>query len=157
MQHTEFARRIVEMQSTLYRVSTTLLPQLCDREDAVQSALEKAWAKRERLRDDRALRAWVIRILINECHAMLRRRGRETLSDTLPDREVAQDAEPTLYHLFTALHEKYRLPLLLHYMEGYSVREISAMLRLPAGTVKSQLHRGRRLLGDLLDAEEERP
>lgn len=38
MTQEEFARRIVDMQDTLYRVATTILPQLCDREDAVQAA-----------------------------------------------------------------------------------------------------------------------
>ena len=113
MTQQEFARRIVAMQDTLYRVSTTILPQLCDREDAVQGAIEKAWRKQGRLRDDSALRAWVIRILINECYTLLRRRKHETLSDTLPEREVAIDANPDLYQLFTSLDEKYRLPMVL--------------------------------------------
>ena len=41
-----FAARVIAMQDTLYRVSTTILPRLCDREDAVQSAIEKALRKR---------------------------------------------------------------------------------------------------------------
>ena len=55
MTHEEFARRIVAMQGTLYRVSCTLLPQLCDREDAVQSAIEKAWCKQATLKDESRL------------------------------------------------------------------------------------------------------
>lgn len=156
MTQEEFAERIVAMQDTLYRVSTTLLPQLCDREDAVQSAIEKAWRKQGRLRDDRALRAWVVRILINECYTLLRKRRRETLTDAPPERETAPDARPELYELFTALDEKYRLPLALYYMEGYSVEEAARALALPTGTVKSRLHRGRLLLKDELSIEEAR-
>lgn len=151
MTQEEFADRIVAMQGTLYRVSTTILPQLCDREDAVQSAIEKAWRKQSKLRDDLAMRAWVIRILINECYALLRRRERERPSDTLPDRETTPDAQPDLYQMFTSLDEKYRLPMVLYYVEGYSVAETARMLRMPQGTLKSRLHRGRLLLKDTLD------
>lgn len=66
MTQAEFTGRVVAMQDRLYRVSTTILPQLCDREDAVQGAIERALRKRERLRDERALEGWLVRILINE-------------------------------------------------------------------------------------------
>ena len=52
MTQAEFTGRVVAMQNTLYRVSTTILPQMCDREDAVQGAIEKALLKRDRLRED---------------------------------------------------------------------------------------------------------
>ena len=156
MTQEEFARRIVAMQDTLYRVSTTILPQLCDREDAVQGAIEKAWRKQAKLRDDRAMRAWAIRILINECYAMLRRRRLESPSDTLPERETAPDALPDLYRLFTSLDEKYRLPMVLYYVEGYSVEECARMLKMPQGTLKSRLHRGRKLLWNTPEMEEVR-
>lgn len=154
MTQTEFAERIITMQDTLYRVSTTILPQLCDREDAVQGAIEKAWQKQNTLRDVTALRAWLIRILINECYTLLRNRRRVAPTDALPAWEVAPDAPPDLYRLFTGIDEKYRLPLVLFYVEGYSVAETARMLRLPQGTLKSRLHRGRLLLKDRLDLEE---
>lgn len=46
MTEAAFAARVIAMQDTLYRVSTTILPRLCDREDAVQSAIEKALRRR---------------------------------------------------------------------------------------------------------------
>ena len=147
MTQAEFVDRIVAMQDTLYRVSCTILPQLCDREDAVQSAIEKALRKRALLRKDDALEAWLPRILINECYALLRRRKRETLYDDIPPlRETAPDAHPDIYQLFTSLEEKYRLPMVLYYVEGYTVEECTRMLKLGKNTLKSRLHRGRQLL-----------
>lgn len=154
MTQAEFAERIVDMQATLYRVSTSLLPQMADREDAVQQCILKAWQARGRLRSDAAMRAWVVRILINECYAILRGRKRETLTDTLPEREVMPDANEDLYRLFTAMPEKYRLPMILHYVEGYPVRDVATMLRLPQGTVKTRLRRGRMQLKEAMRAEE---
>lgn len=153
MTQTEFTDRIVAMQDTLYRVSTAILPQLCDREDAVQEAVEKAWRKQGNLLNPNALRAWMIRILINECYALLRRRRRETPTDILPERETAGDAQPDLYRLFTALDDKYRLPMVLTYVEGYSAKDTACMLRMPQGTLKSRLHRGRLLLKETLEQE----
>ena len=144
MTQAEFVRRVVAMEDTLYRVSTTLLPQLCDRQDAVQSAIEKALRKRDKLRDPNALEAWLTRILINECYLILRSRKRETPMNDLPERETAPDALPDLYELFTSLEEKYRLPMVLYYVEGYSVAEAAHILHLPQNTLKSRLHRGRR-------------
>lgn len=156
MTQAEFARRTVAMQDTLYRVSCTILPQLCDREDAVQSAIEKALRKRLLLRNEDALEAWLTRILINECYALLRRRKCETLYDDIPQRETAPDARPDIYELFTSLEEKYRLPMVLYYVEGYTVEECTRMLQLGKNTLKSRLHRGRQLLRQNIDLEEVR-
>ena len=157
MTQAEFIGRVVAMQDTLYRVSCTILPQLCDREDAVQSAIEKALRKRLLLRRDDALEAWLTRIIINECYALLRCRKRETLFDDIPpQRETAPDANPDIYELFTSLEEKYRLPMVLYYVEGYSVEDCARMLHLGKNTLKSRLHRGRQLLRQNIDLEEAR-
>lgn len=155
MTEQEFERRILAMQDRMYRVSTTLLRQMCDREDAVQSAIEKAWRQQKKLRDDGAMQAWVMRILVNECYALLRKTKKEVPSDTLPERETAEDARPDIYRLFTGLDEKYRLIMVLHYVEGYQVQEIARMLRLPQGTVKSRLHRGRLKLREAMILEDD--
>ena len=54
------------------------------------------------------------------------------------------------------LKPELRVPLVLRYIEGYKVEEIAAILRLPAGTVKSRLSRGRRALRVEWDEEEVR-
>ena len=143
MTHEEFAGRIVAMQGTLYRVSCAILPQLCDREDAVQSCIERAWRKLPTLRDDGRLQAWVTRILIHECYALLRARKREVPMATLPEQSAPAGSDPDLYRLFTDLPDKLRLPMVLFYLEGYSVSDIAGMLHLLEGTVKSRLSRGR--------------
>ena len=61
--------------------------------------------------------------------------------------------DPGLHDALAALDSKYRLPLTLHYMEGYRVDELARMLRLPQGTVKSRLRRARMRLKDMLDDE----
>lgn len=146
----EFAARIVDMTPTLYRVSYSMLAQPCDREDAVSECLRKAWQMRSKLREDRYLQTWVVRILINECHNIQRRYAREMLTGTLPERAAPPDADAPLHDALMRLDGGARLPIVLHYIEGYSIREIAQILRLPQGTVKSRMLRGRAALREIL-------
>ena len=153
MNHQEFSERIADMMQTLYRVSYSQLNQPHDRDEAVQECLCKAWKKLHQLKDEKFLQSWVIRILINECHNVQRRRKREVPTEELPERIVPPDANAELHDALLALHEKYRLPIVLHYIEGFQVGEIAYMLRLPEGTVKSHMLRGRQLLRNDLSEE----
>ena len=145
-----FARRITEMTPTLYRVACSYLRQPSDREDAVQEALRKAWEKRHTLREERYLQTWVVRILINECRMLCRRSAR-----MVPVEEVhaASGDEALLREALFSLEEKLRTPILLHYIEGYSVEETARALRMPQGTVKSRMARGRAKLREMLQEE----
>lgn len=78
MEKEAFERELLALTDTLYRVSASILPRQCDREDAIQESILTALQKRERLRDDGALRAWVVRILVNNCYDILRSQKRET-------------------------------------------------------------------------------
>ena len=153
MHQAEFAARILEMQQTLYRVSYSFLSQETDREDAVQECICKAWTKCRMLRDDNLFQTWVVRILINECHNIGRSRKRVTAIDEFPDRAAPPDGNEALHDAILALSEALRMPLVLHYIEGYDVSEISAILRIPAGTVKSRLFRARSRMKELLTEE----
>ena len=151
MENEAFTRAIMGMADTLYRVAATQLRQRADQEDAVQECLRRAWEKRHRLREERYVQTWVIRILLNECHRMQRRMAR-----TLPAEEIPlarRDEDSTLKDALCQVEERYRTPLVLHYLEGYDIKETADMLRIPQGTVKSRLARGRKQLKAILDEE----
>ena len=153
MTNERFANEIVALTDTLYRVSYSILREACDREDAVQSSLEKAWHKRSSLRDERYLKTWLTRILINECYTICRRTKRES-SGELPERVAPPDADKTLHYALMELPEALRTPIVLHYMEGYGVQEIASALRVPQGTIKSRMRRARLTLKQLLSEGE---
>lgn len=154
MTSAEFGQRIVAMQETLYRVCYSILPQACDREDAVQECIRIAWQKQGSLREERYLQTWVIRILIHECYALLRRGKREHPIDVLPERIAPPDADVDLHDALMALPVPLRLPVTLHYIEGYPLADVAQILRLPTGTVKSRLNRARTKLKTALLSEE---
>ncbi|MDR0839174.1 MAG: RNA polymerase sigma factor [Oscillospiraceae bacterium] len=147
-----FAERIVAMTPTLYRVCYSELREASDREDAVQEALTRAWQKRASLRDERFMQTWLVRILINECRNIQRRRPAQTL-DELP--APPPGADVGLHDSLLSLPDKLRLPMVLHYIEGYKVEEIAKMLGVPQGTVKSRLYAARREMREKLSEEAE--
>ncbi len=143
MTNEDFTGRITAMQGTLYRVTCAILRGHADREDAVQSAIEKAWRKRAFLRDESRFAGWITRILINECYQILRQQKRMTPVESVPDSPAPPQANPDLYRFFANLPDTLRLTMALHYVEGYEVKEIAKMLRVPPGTIKTRLMRGR--------------
>ncbi|MBR2796843.1 MAG: RNA polymerase sigma factor [Clostridia bacterium] len=155
MLQVDFIQRVRACERRLYRVARTMLPQECDCEDAVQEALLRAWDRRETLRQEAYFDTWLIRILINQCKTFYRRRPPEPAELTEDIPQVTSEETPLLEALM-ALPRKQRVALELHYIEGYSVAETARILRLPEGTVKWRLKRGRELLKESLKREEAR-
>ena len=149
-----FAKAVTEMVQTLYRVSCSRLSVEADREDAVQEALRRAWEKRASLKDDRYLQTWVIRILLNVCHDIQRERKRMIPTAEFPDSAGPEGKSPAdLRECLLRLGEKERTAVLLYYVEGYDIQQTAAMLRVPQGTVKSRLSRGRKQLKNICREE----
>lgn len=136
----------------LFRVAYTVLGNSEDCADALQDALECAWRRLPSLRDAGAFRSWMARIVINCSYTMLRKRRLHTveLDEALP---APQAEDPVLAEAFSRLDEGLRLPLVLHYMEEMSVAEVAQAMRLPQGTIKNRLHRGRKRLAAILSEE----
>lgn len=67
---------------------------------------------------------------------------------------VPPDAEADLHDAVSSLEEKLRLPVVLHYLQGYTTREVAQILRTPESTIKSRLARARQLLGEMIAPKE---
>ena len=146
MDRDSFIAEIEACSGMMYRVAWSILRNNADCEDALQEAALKAWEKRGHLRNETYFRTWITRILINACFDTQRKRRRVIPLDEVAERAAAASPDPTLTLALEALPEKLRLPLSLHYLEGFSVEEIARILRIPAGTVKSRLHQARNQL-----------
>ena len=152
MLQADFIQRVRACERRLYRVARTMLPQECDCEDAVQEALLRAWDRRETLRQEAYFDTWLIRILINQCKTFYRRRPPEPAELTEDIPQVTSEETPLLEALM-ALPRKQRVTLELHYIEGYSVKEVAAMLGIGESAAKLRLMRGRRRLKEMLSEE----
>ena len=143
-----FSRLVLAQQRQMYRIAVSYTASSADAEDAMQEALLRAWNRRDTLREPAYFSTWLNRILINECKTILRRRRRER---TLPAAPLINFSPPdeqslALQQALFSLPEKYRLPLVLNLLEGYTLKEISALLSLPLGTVKTRVARAKRKL-----------
>lgn len=147
-----FVDEVHGMERTLYRVARGYLQSADECADAVQEALCKAWNKRQTVTPER-FRPWLTRIVINECRNIGRRerRVRPVADVELPEQGDAP--APDLADDLSALPEKLRTPLLLHYLEGFSLEEVALTLHVPVGTIKSRLHLARKTLRLELEKE----
>lgn len=154
MNRDEFAQRVRTSQEKLYRITYGLLREPQDRMDAVQDAIFKAWRNLGKLRAEEYFDTWLIRILINECHNRQRAQSRLLPLDSAPEPSEDFQGNSQLRDAILSLPEKLRIPIILHYMEGYRTDEIALLLRLPGGTVRSRLRRARAMLKALLEHPE---
>jgi len=147
MDRQDFTQRVLAMQDKLYRIAYGQLRNVHDCCDAVQETILSAWCALPRLCKPEYFETWLIRILINKCHDLQRHRKRISPAEIIA--EPAADRPPETEDIkaaVLALDEKYRLPILLHYMGGYTTEEIGRILHLPTGTVRSRLKRAREML-----------
>ena len=150
-----FARQVTDLQGGLYRVAASYLRGESDRLDAVSEAITRAWEKRHTLRDERLFRTWITRILIRECVNIQRRQKRSMPVDALPEAESEPEDEriTMLREALAQLPQRQRTMTMLHYMEGYDVREVARIMGTTKNAVCAGLSRARARLRALMGEE----
>ncbi|MBQ8334140.1 MAG: RNA polymerase sigma factor [Clostridia bacterium] len=142
----------------LYRLALTYMQNSEDAADAVQDVFVKYMTAAPFLRDEEHERAWLIRVTVNRCCDLLRRRKIRSYVSLDEITETAAE-EPELdssdvMRCLAKIPEKNRAAIVLHHLEGFSVDEVSRMLGISQSAVKMRLARGRDALKDLLSMEE---
>ena len=146
----EYICRVVEQYSPmLLHIAMTRLHTPADAEDAVQEVFLRLLTAKPRFRDEEHEKAWLIRATLNRASDMRRAAVWKTLPLEEAGEAYEQDA-PQLLSAVQALPAKYSAVIHLYYYEGYSIKEISRLLRLPAATVGTRLARGRDKLRHML-------
>jgi len=142
----------------LYRLALSHTQSREDAEDVVQEVFTKYLDAADKLKSTEHERAWLIRVTVNACHD-LQRKKKYRLHVPLDEiQEVAADAPeelPDVFGMVAALPEKYKTVVALHYLEGYSVEEIASAIRISNSAVKMRLSRGRELLKKTMEKEED--
>ncbi|MET3718379.1 RNA polymerase sigma-70 factor (ECF subfamily) [Arthrobacter sp. UYEF21] len=167
-----FERDAMQYVDQLYSAAMRMARNPADAEDLVQEAYTKAFSAFHQYKPGTNLKAWLYRILTNTYINLYRKRQREPLqsnSDTIEDWQLARAESHTsrglrsaeaeaLDHLpdsdvkraLQSIPEEFRLAVYFADVEGYAYKEISDIMNTPIGTVMSRLHRGRKMLRDLL-------
>ena len=140
-----FTSAVKQIERLLFAASYAILGNSDACGDVVQAALLKAWESRHTLKNPALFKSWMVRIVHNESVNYLRSKQPLPLDEDIPYSEESA-AKLDVKRAINRLPEKARLVAMLYYFERYSVRDISALLHLPEGTVHSRLSRAREQL-----------
>ena len=156
---TEFREFYDRQVKRVYRLAMVLMGNISDAEDVTQTVFLKAWEKKPDFRDADHEIAWILTTTRNQCkdiHKSFYRRKRADLENAPePQVTVETQMDSEIWEALQSLAEKYRMVLYLYYYEGYSVRELSVILRRRESTLQTQLATGRKQMKSLLESKGE--
>lgn len=153
-----FAQLVRRHQRRAYTVARAIVLSHEDAEDAVQDAFLHAWRALDRFRPEQPFGAWLHRIVANAALDVTRRRkirDADELTDVhaspFRDPAEARNLRERLAEALSTLPTRQRAVIVLHDVEGFRHAEIGAMLAIPEGTARSDLHHARTQLRRQLD------
>lgn len=155
----------------VYSLCLRMTNNVAEAEDLTQEAFLQVFRKLPTFRGDSALSTWMYRVAVNTVLMYFRRRGRPQLSldepsnQSLPTKKreygfddqrlVSSIDRIALTRAIKELPEGYRTIFLLHEIEGYEHREIAKLLKCSVGNSKSQLHKARLKMREILSQSPE--
>jgi RNA polymerase sigma-70 factor (ECF subfamily) len=153
--------RLIESAAPLaFRVAYGVLRRRQDAEDVAQEALAKAFLSHRTLRDPDRFQPWLVRITwrraLDRRRSELRRERREQAvpgapaTATVEDQALSREMEERIWAEVDRLPEKLRMVVVLAAIEGHDMADVSRLLEVPVGTVKSRLFHARRALAERL-------
>lgn len=154
MKKEQLGELIIASEETLYRVAKSLLYNDADCADAIQEAIVKAFSKLHTLKEDTYAKTWLVKIVMNECYAIMRKEKRIISLDDyqMEDQASEQDDYSELYEAIFKLPEPVKLCVTLYYLEGHSVKEVAQILDVTESAVKNRLLKARAVLKESLIA-----
>ena len=140
-----FSKLIQVNKVNMYKVARAILDNDEDVSDAIQDTILICWEKLDTLNNNEYFKTWMTRILINCCYKIINKNNRE-LSHSFTEELAANDSgidNAEWKNSLEYLEEKYRIMIILYYVQGYKVREIADILDIKETTVKDRLKKAR--------------
>ena len=130
--------------------------------DAIQEVLISIYKNYEKLENEKFFSTWATRIIINKCYDLLRKRKNNIVpidefienNPSMGQNDKYEIDENGIKQAMNFLNDDIKLIVVLYYYDNYSVKEISEIVNIPEGTVKSRLSTARKILKQKLGKEE---
>ena len=132
---------------SVYGVCVMRLQNYADAEDCSQNVFVKLYSKSPEFTNENYLKAWLLRVAVNECNKHIRKNKRLVSLENVKSEKISFPEDS--YDISWALMktpQKYRDVLYLHYCEKYKIKEIAAILDIKENSVKTLLKKGREIL-----------
>ena len=131
----------------LFRLCLITLGNASDAEDVIQETMITYLRKKPEFKDAEHEKAWLITVATNKCKDLLRFRVRHPMIDLEQIQEfAAEDSDSGILEALMTLPEKFRIVLILYYVEEYRIEEIAKVIGKTPSAVKMRLQKGRSLL-----------
>ena len=148
-----FSSLIMNFEQDLYRIASIRLKSVDDIDDAIQMTIEKALKNIKKLKEPQYIRTWIIRILINNCNDICKRKKKnieynENIELNVKNDNEEVDAKLDFYILIKSLNEKEKIVMTLYYSENLTTKEISKILKEPESTIRNRISRAVKKLRD---------
>lgn len=139
----------------VYKIAFARTKNKFDADDVFQEVFIRYMKNHHKLQSDEHTKAWLIRTTINCSYNIFNSSWFKKTVPLIDNISFSTEENKDLYYSVLELPIKYRTIIHLFYYEDMTIREISESLGIKEGTVKSQLHRGRNLLKELLKGDDE--
>lgn len=147
----QFTELIREHKQSMYRLALGMLRQQADAEDAVSEAVLKAYENLKSLRKPERFKSWIMQITANEARKIYHlSRRTDYVADTGELQSFHQDEYHELWDVVIQLESGYREVVILYFYDQMSMKEISSVLHIAEGTVKSRMFRAKKQLKEML-------
>lgn len=131
----------------LFRLCLITLGNASDAEDVIQETMITYLLKKSEFKDAEHEKAWLITVASNKCKDLLRFRARHPMIDLDQIQEFAAgDSDSGILEALMTLPEKFRIVLILYYVEEYRIEDIAKVIGKTTSAVKMRLQKGRKLL-----------
>ncbi len=144
----KYIKVLVDKYSNMiFRICYGVLCNRDDAEDALQDTFLKYLTKAPEFQDDEHEKAWLIRVATNISKNMsiVRYRRKTIVTDELVDIGVTNE-DRYVFEAISELPVKFKIAMMLYYIEGYSVKEVSKIISVSEDAVRKRLQKGRELL-----------
>lgn len=152
---------LIEMQKVqMYKTAKAILKNEDDVCDAIQETLISAYKNIANLKNENYFKTWIIRITINKCYDLIQKnnlnseKNEKTIFYEESESQGSIETKMDLESAIKQIDDDLRVVTVLYYYDDIPVKEISKMLNIPPGTVKSKLSRARDDLYNILMEKE---